>query len=70
MSYASWAKCAGFMVTGWLTAGCATIARPLRKAMADGCFVETRSELGQAYLALGKMLMGVEEKKASSWFRK
>ncbi len=42
----------------------------MRKAMTNGCFVETRSDLGQAYLAFGRMLMGVEEKKASSWFRK
>jgi hypothetical protein len=43
----------------------------IRKAIAEGGSIETRSDLGQAYLAFARMVMGVEvEKKASSWFRK
>ena len=55
--------------------GCAVAAtfpndyNALRKAM--GGSVETRCDLGQAYLSFARTLMGVEaEKKATSWFRK
>lgn len=45
--------------------------KAVRKAIADGGFVDTRSELGQAYAGFARMLTGVQaEKKASSWFRK
>jgi pilus assembly protein CpaE len=43
----------------------------IRKATVEGSFVESRSDLGQAYLALGRTLMGVGmAKKATSWFRR
>jgi Flp pilus assembly CpaE family ATPase len=44
--------------------------KAMRKAGANGGFIEGRSELGQAYLSFGKMIAGVEEEKKSSWFRK
>jgi MinD-like ATPase involved in chromosome partitioning or flagellar assembly len=43
----------------------------VRKAIADGSFIELRSDLGRAYLTFAGMLLGAEmEKKSSSWFRK
>jgi Flp pilus assembly CpaE family ATPase len=44
--------------------------KAMRRASADGGFIETRSDLGQAYLSFARMLAGVEEKKSLSWFRK
>lgn len=44
--------------------------KAMRKASANGCFVEPRSDVGQAYLTLGRVLTGMEVKKASSWFRR
>jgi len=44
--------------------------KAVRRAMAEGGYVDTRSDLGEAYLAFSKMLMGVEAEKKSSWFRK
>jgi Flp pilus assembly CpaE family ATPase len=44
--------------------------KAVQKAIADGTFIDSRSELGESYQAFSKMLMGVEvEKKKSSWFR-
>lgn len=43
--------------------------KAMRRASADGGFIETRSDLGQAYLSFARMLAGVEEKK-SAWFRR
>jgi pilus assembly protein CpaE len=43
----------------------------IRRAIAEGSFIDTRSDLGQSYLMFARMLTGVEaEKKSSSWFRK
>ena len=44
--------------------------KAMRRATADGGFIETRSDLGQAYLSFARTLAGVEEKKSLSWFRK
>jgi MinD-like ATPase involved in chromosome partitioning or flagellar assembly len=44
--------------------------RAVRKAITDGVFTDTRSDLGQAYLGFAKMLAGIEQEKKSSWFRK
>ena len=40
----------------------------IRRAMIDGSFVESRSDLGQAYLGFARLLTGVEAEK-KSWFR-
>jgi MinD-like ATPase involved in chromosome partitioning or flagellar assembly len=45
--------------------------KAMRRASADGGFIETRSDLGQAYLSFAKALTGAGvEKKSLSWFRK
>lgn len=45
--------------------------KSVRKAVNEGSSIDTRSELGVAYLAFSRGLMGVElEKKGSSWFRR
>jgi MinD-like ATPase involved in chromosome partitioning or flagellar assembly len=57
--------------------GCAVAAtfpndyKAIRRAITEAGSIDMRSELGQAYLAFSRMLMGVEtvEKKSSSWFR-
>jgi MinD-like ATPase involved in chromosome partitioning or flagellar assembly len=43
--------------------------KAMRRASTDGGFVETRSDLGQAYLSFAKALTGAEVEK-KSWFRK
>jgi Flp pilus assembly CpaE family ATPase len=43
--------------------------KAIRRAIADGSFIDTRSELGGAYLAFSRMLTGAEVEK-KSWFRK
>lgn len=57
--------------------GCPVVAtfpndyRAVRRAIGEGSFIDTRSELGEAYVAFSRSLMGVEvEKKGSSWFRR
>jgi MinD-like ATPase involved in chromosome partitioning or flagellar assembly len=42
--------------------------KAMKRTTADGSFIDTRSDLGQAYLSFGRALTGVEEKKG--WFRK
>jgi Flp pilus assembly CpaE family ATPase len=45
--------------------------KAIRKALADGAFLDARSDLRQAYVAFAGLLTGIEvEKKSSSWFRK
>ena len=44
--------------------------RAVRKAISEGVFTDTRSDLGQAYLGFAKMVLGMEQEKKSSWFRK
>ncbi len=46
--------------------------KAVRKAVNEGSSIDTRSELGAAYMAFSRTLMGLdgEEKKGSSWFRR
>lgn len=42
----------------------------VRRAITDGSAIDTRSDLGEAYLAFARVLTGAEAEKKSSWFRR
>ena len=46
--------------------------KSVRKAVNEGSSIDTRSDLGAAYMAFSRVLMGLDsgEKKGSSWFRR
>ena len=44
--------------------------KAIRRATANGGFVEMRSDLGQSYLSFARSLTGIGLEKKASWFRR